>query len=149
MLVNRWLSNLVVVFLVLVACGGGAERPVAETLYFGDRSISEFVQREMTSAQVEQIARDKILPFRKLEVAEFGIGTNHSQEISVVTEPDQPLFAYAFLPTSVMNAYGAMVLVQRDTGVIQAVWGFDCAEMGVFLGMARITDFTNEFCPGE
>ena len=101
-------------------------------------------RRGDSAETVEQKANSNGLEFRKLEVANFIAGTRN--EITVVTEPNQPLVAYAFLPTEATSADGLMVVVKRDNDLTQAVLGFDCDGMKFYLGKAEVTDFTNEFC---
>ena len=101
-------------------------------------------QRGDTAAQIEQKANDNGLEFRKLEVERFRGGTLNT--IEVVDEPNQPLFAFAFLPTGETSADGLMVIVNRDTDFTEAVLGFNCDGMKFYLGRGGVSGFTNEFC---
>ena len=142
------LGLLAIMAIVVAACGAGSTNTAQGDAMFDSRGnvagLEGVFQRGDSAETIEQKADSNGLEFRKLEVASFIAGTRN--EITVVTEPNQPLVAYAFLPTEAASADGLMVVVKRDNDLTQAVLGFNCDGIKFYLGKAEITDFTNEFC---
>lgn len=137
-----------VMAIVLAACGAGSTNTAQGDAIFDTRGqvagLEGLFQRGDNAATIEEKANSNGLEFRKLEVANFIAGTRN--EITVVSESNQPFVAYAFLPSDATSADGLMVVVKRDNDVTQAVLGFDCAGIKFYLGKASITDFTNDAC---
>jgi predicted small secreted protein len=137
---------LTIAALALAACGD--DNTAQGDAIFDSRGAvagaEGLFQRGDSAAAIEQKATQNNLQFRKLEVANFIGGTRN--EITVVTEPNQPYVAYAFLPTGATTADALMVVVKRDVNTTQAIVGFTCSGIKFYLNRAQITDFTNDVC---
>ncbi len=143
------LLGLVAITAVLVAACGpkGTNTAQGDAIFETRGQVAGFeglFQRGDTAATIEKKANSNGLLFRKVEVERFQGGTLNT--VTVVDEPNQPLFAYAFLPTGATTADGLMVIVNRETDFTEAVLGFNCEGMKFYLGKGGVDGFTNEFC---
>ena len=142
------LGLLAIMAIMVAGCGKkGTNTAQGEAIFETRGQVAGFeglFQRGDTAATIEEKANSNGLVFRKVEVERFRGGTLNT--IEVVDEPNQPLFAFAFLPTGATTADGLMVIVNRETDFTEAVLGFNCEGMKFYLGRGGVSGFTNEFC---
>jgi predicted small secreted protein len=100
-------------------------------------------KKGQSAAEVESLAAQNDMEYRKVEVEEFLGGTLN--RVVVVEEPNQPYLAYLFLPVEA-GGRGEMVIVDRSTDFVDGVLAWECVHIQGFIEKGGVTDFSNEFC---
>ena len=148
---RAWIIPLVALATLLTfggtACSGDRVTGGA-SIQGGDSTIGQLTaeglfQRGENEASVKAKIAARSLVYRSVEVSEFLGGSLRT--VRVTTQPNQPFSAYIFLPTGA-GMTGVMVVVNRQSDIVEAVLAWDCSSTQIFLKNGGITDFENDSC---
>jgi hypothetical protein len=146
-LVVPFLAAMALLSVLATSCG--SDRPTGgAAIKGGDSTIGQLTaeglfQRGENEASVKAKLAAGSLSYRQVEVSEFLGGS--LRVVRVTTDANQPFTAYIFLPIAA-GGTGTMVVVNRQTDIVEAVLAWDCSSTQIFLRNGGITDFENEFC---